>query len=85
MSELWNLASLRTELGAGPKTRGNSVHLHEKGSVCLWNFNTDLDITYRLDSHRATAGTHFTSLVLMVSFLLLDSVSASEPFPLSSH
>lgn len=89
MAELWNPASLGTEMGAGLKWWGSSVHLHEKRSACLWNFNNDLDSTYRflvpVDSHRATAGTQFISLVLVVSFLILDSVSASEPFPSPRH
>lgn len=89
MAELWNPASLSTVLGTGPERWGSSAHLHEKGSTCLWNFNNDLSSMYRflfpLHSHRVTAGTQFTSLVLIVSFMHLDSVSASEPFPLSRH
>lgn len=85
-AELWNSASLNAELGSGPKMCGSSAHLHEKGSTSLWNFNNALDSPCRyvapLDSHRATVGTQFRNLVLVERFLLLDSVSASGPFPL---
>lgn len=87
-AELGNPASLGTRLGNGLKRWDGSVLLHRKCSMYLENVNHSLDNTYifliPLHSYRTTAGTRFVSLVLLVYFLLLDSVSAFEPFPLSS-
>lgn len=82
-------ASLDTRLGNRLKRWESSVILHGKGSTYLENFNDYFYNTHRFlilqHGYRTIPGTQFISLVLLVYFLLLDFVSAFEPFPLSNH